>query len=166
MAAPVLETGWVVSTTSGATASSLSHTAPTGISADDLLLIIVGSDDITDVVQFSINDTTYPGWTKLGEQGTATSDCHIGVFYKVAGGSEGNVTVDAVSADEMFGWYLRISGNATTTPINASAFGSDGGSSHDIPSVTTDVNDCLLFYGLSFDGADGIPTWIQSLRTV
>ena len=162
MAFPVLE-GWIASDSAGATVTSLTLTAPSGITADELLLIIVGSDDATDTIQFSTVET---GWTKLGENANGgTSDCHVGVFYKIAGGSEGNVTIDHVSSDEIMGWYMRVSGVDTITPINTSLFGQAAANSYIIypaDSITTDVADCLLIMAGMSDGADMLPYSISN----
>ena len=164
-AAPILEE-WVATDSSGNLATSLTLTAPSGISADDLLVIIVGNDAINTTTQFS---TSASGWTKIGEggDGTNNSDVHIGAFYKVASGSEGNITIDGVTSSEMVGWYLKISGAATSGPIDVSNFNESGAATeHNIASITTTVDDCLVLYGLIADGGDNTPMSVLPLQWI
>ena len=99
--------------------------------------------------------TTPAGWTNLINY--AGNSAAVGIFYKIASGSEGDVTVTVVHADHI-AWYLRVSGVNTTTPFNVTASPATGiGSSRAIPEVTTTVDSCLAFYLLSFDGGDGYP---------
>ena len=153
---PVLET-WLASDTAGATATNLDLTKPSGVVTGNLLIIIVGSDDATDTIQFSMADGA---WTKDGEAGGGDADAHIGMFWKISTGDETSTqAVTAASADEMYGWYLRLSGAHASTPIHASDYtGNDvPATSFDIAGVTTTVDECRIFYALGFDGADGDP---------
>ena len=155
MASPVLA-GYNTASSGGSTASSLSFTKPSGVSIGDVLFIMVGSDDATNTTQFSINASTYPGWTKLGEAGNATVDAHIAIFYKVADNSvsENTVTIDAASSDEMQGIYGYITG-ATTSGIE-DGYGVPEASSWLAPNpvMLQAGKDCLIVYGISVDGAD------------
>ncbi|MBN1162480.1 hypothetical protein JXA34_01910 [Patescibacteria group bacterium] len=128
---------------------------PSGITAGELLIIIVGSDDAEAGDEFSIAS----GWTQIDEGGNATAQAHIAAFWRVATGTEGKVTVNAATFDDMFGWYIRVSGANINSPINVYNFtqSSTDTTSHAIPQVTTTENDTLVFYGLSFDGGDGYP---------
>jgi len=154
MAVPVVE-AFVASDSGGSAVTSLLMTAPSGITSGELLIIIIGNDDTGSADEFT---TTPAGWTKLDESGSTSADAHMGVFYKVASGSEGNVTINAASSDEMMGWYMRLSGADVNTPIQASSFNAAGDSnSHAVTGVTTTVDDTLVFYGLIFDGGTGDP---------
>src|SRR5690606_30933526 len=150
---PVIEDFEVSSTTNS---TSLTLTAPSGITAGELLLIIIGDDD-EGSSEFSDNVT---GWTMLGTSGNTTADAHIAVYWRIADGGEGNVTVNpSGTGDDMFGWYIRVSGADTANPFDVSNFTQSSGSAstHNIPAVTTTVPNTLAIYGLSFDGADGDP---------
>jgi hypothetical protein len=86
----------------------------------------------------------------------------LGAGGLVGGGggpSDGDVTITMTGTDEVLGWYIRISGADTTSPIDVKNFQDylGAGSSHDIEGVTTTVNNCLAFYGIAFDGGDGSP---------
>lgn len=156
MAVPVLET-WTGNAPSSE-ASSIVLTKPSGVVANDLLMLLVGNDDETNNVQFT-DDLT--GWTRINFQGGATPDVQVASYYRIADGTEGTtVTVNAESSDKILGWYLRISGVDTTSPINVSAFQhstAGDSSSHSIQGVTTTVDDCLAFYHLITDGGDCAP---------
>jgi hypothetical protein len=154
--APVVE-GFQATNGGSATSTNLVLDAPAGITPGELLLLIVGNDDNTATAQFG---TTPAGWNYIGEGGDNSADAHIGAFWRIADGTEGpTVTVVAQSADNWWGWYIRISGADTTTPINVNNFAQSTGNAgtHNIPQVTTTVDDCLAIYGLAFDGADGYP---------
>lgn len=144
-------------TSGGSTAaSSIELVAPSGITAGELLLIIVGNEDSTNTQQFTDNVS---GWTLIGESGNLTAAAHIAAYYRVATGGEGNVTVTAQSSDNIFGWYMRISGADTTSPIGVNNFTQSTGNAdpHIIPEITTTTANNLVIYGLSFDGGDGDP---------
>jgi len=149
-------TGFQASNGGTSASSSLALTAPSGITAGELLLLIVGNEDSSNTDQFSNN---LSGWNFIDDGGDSNADAHIGAFWRVATGSESNVTVTAQSSDYWFGWYIRISGVDTSDPIGASNFtqSSANSNSHVIPEITTDQNNNLVIYGLSFDGGDGYP---------
>lgn len=157
MAVPVVAS-FTVADTGGVTATNINLTKPTGSVNDDLFILIVGSDDAS-----SNADEWNPptGWSTASVGGGAASDAHFGVFYKVVSGTDEpdpiNVTHD--SADELYGWWIHVTGNDTTTPLNVAGTAVETVSSttHLIAEVTTTVNDCLAFYVLAFDGGDGAP---------
>jgi len=155
---PVLET-WAASDTNGNLRTYLSMTAPSGIAAEDLQLLIVESSDTGDADEFTINSGTYPGWTKIDEIGDSNSLCHIAAFWKEYVSGSTAVTVDAASSDPILGWYLRISGADLTTPIHQNSFNlsSNYGTSKAIPGVTTTIDGCLCFYGIVVRGEDAAP---------
>jgi hypothetical protein len=151
---PVVE-GFQASNGGGTTSTNLVLTAPSGITAGELLLLIVCDDYANTATHFN----AVTGWTKLGESGSATPDAYIGVYWRIATGTEGSSqTVTSTAAAYWLGWYLRISGADTTAPINAQSFAissATGVNPHVIPQITTTVDKCLAIYGLSFDGGDG-----------
>lgn len=78
MALPVIKT-YTSNTALGASLVAL--TKPGGVSADDLLLIIVGSDDSSKNQQFdTFFDSDNCTWTLIKEQGNTAYDCHIAHF--------------------------------------------------------------------------------------
>ena len=139
-----------------AASASLVLDAPAGITPDELLLLIAMNEDATATPQFSDN---LAGWNFVADSGDTASDVHIGVFWRIADGTEGaSVTITAESSDGWMGFYARISGADTAAPIHVSNFASAGNSDpHNVPSITTTTDDCLAIYGLSFDGGDGTP---------
>jgi len=110
----IVRESYVFSGTNGATASSLSLTAPSGNTVGELLVIAVMSDDTGPADEFSINSTNHPGWFKLDEAGSTSNEgTHCAIFYKRCTATETgahSITVDAASSDEMMGWYCRFSG--------------------------------------------------------
>ena len=100
---------------------------------------------------------TPAGWTDEG-LGLGGNGANFTIFTKVSDGTETDVTVTLSVASDLLGWYLRISGADTTTPINISATETSLPSlSFATPTVTSTVDGCLAIYGLSFDGGDGYP---------
>jgi len=139
-----------------APSTSLTLNKPSGVESGDLLLLIVMNDDRS-ATAFSDNKN---GWSFLNTSGDASSQAHVAVFWKIADGTEGPTeTVTSAGSDEWMGYYLRITGADSTTPINANNFAQSSANSanHIIPAVTTTIDDCLVLYGLSFDGGDGYP---------
>ncbi len=127
---------------------------PSGVESGDLLLLIA-MNDAPDATAFSDNKV---GWNFVDTSGNDVSDAHIAVFWRIADGTEGPTeTVTSAGEDEWVGYYLRITGADDTNPINVYNFeqSSSVSSSHIIPAITSTVDDCLMLYGLSFDGGDG-----------
>jgi hypothetical protein len=151
MAFPI-NADWTATTSDGDFTASLDMAPPDDISSGDILYIIVGDDDNTNADQFSINDTNFPGWTKEGEEGDNSIDCHIAIFTKEATGSESNITVDQLSTQEMQGIYGRITGG-NPDDIRIS-FASDSASPWLISNPTLTTNDWLLIAAMSMDGGD------------
>jgi len=123
-------------------------TAPAGITSGELLVLMVGSDNSSAIWPI-ITD-----WTRLIN--ITGGNTTIGFYYKIATGSETDVDVNGATVDKI-GWYLRISGVNTTTPIDNSGTGTGANSVHAIPSINTTQDNCLALYCLSFDGGDGYP---------
>jgi hypothetical protein len=123
--------------------SSTSATAhmPTGITAGDLLLMVIATHDGSAP---TVNAIT--GWTHLiTKQGWVGTAGALDIFYKVAAGGEGDTTVTATTACI---WQIdvsRFTGADTTTPINASAAASPAaGGTPASPTVTTTTANCLV----------------------
>jgi len=152
---PVIEE---VSFTDGGAAEidTIEMSAPISIEAGDLLIMIMCSDNAADAVYFE----AVVGWTKLGESGNSVCDTHIAVYYQIGNGSEIDTTVTGVAVSNMLGWILRISGVDTSDAIEDSNFAASTASGTNpqvVPTITTLKDNCLVLYGLSFDGGDGYP---------
>lgn len=117
---------WCASGTVGAGGTtSVTVAYPSGIAANDLLLMVVANrpnaqtpDDIS-------------GWTKLsatggaGSEAAGTGTVRGTIYYKIADGSEsGSVTVNCTSGTSMFGRMFRFRSNTGTFDV-ATATGSD-----------------------------------------
>jgi hypothetical protein len=153
MAVPVLE----AQTWSAATTSTFVMTAPAGIQANELLVLLVGNDGNTTITMWSQANAP-DGWTYYGEVGDAGSDSFAGIFYKVATGSETDVTVISNGSWMNGGWYCRISGadvGATFLDAYSGEIRTSVIAAPTFTGVTTTVNDCLILANCGYDGADG-----------
>ncbi|PIR84683.1 hypothetical protein COU16_00650 [Candidatus Kaiserbacteria bacterium CG10_big_fil_rev_8_21_14_0_10_47_16] len=154
------------SNTSSGTASSLTLTKTASAGAGDVLLLIVGNDDSSNIAQWSnFTDASGDDWTLVNEAGNSSADCHSATYYRVAdGGEAATVDVPAQSLDDYWGFYVEVSGANTSTPIDA--VGSDvnvsSGTSISFidflgTELTTTADETLAFYVHCFDGGDGFP---------
>lgn len=146
------------SDSTGTDLSNLNMTAPVGIVAGELLLMIIG---IRAVVTTGQAVNTPAGWAKIDEVYSALSDVITVAFVKKATGSEGTVNVswsDNNSTGQS-GTYMRLTGTNADDPVNNYNFAASPAlaSVHVIPAIQTTVKKCLAFYGLGFDGGDGFP---------
>lgn len=138
--------------------TSLDLTRPTSWASGDGGVIIVGDDDNTNNLRWTVPTN----WTAVFTEGGSTvSDCHLAAFYIVADGTEGTpLNVVHTTSDDLWGYWLRLTDIDTGTMLDGSnvvtipAFDQ---SSHAIPSYTTTVADVLAFYAMAFDGGDGLP---------
>ena len=140
---------------------SFEMTKPVEIIAGELLVLIIASDNNQAGIYFE----AVANWTKLGEAGNALADCHIAFYYKIADGSENNVIVTGTSVSNMLGWIIRFSGVDTSDSIEDSNFAASvalGTNPQIVPEVTTFQDNCLVLYGLAFDGGDGYPMSVVS----
>ncbi len=155
MATPVVES-FEHAVAGGVTAASVTVDKPTGVAVGDLLLLIVGNEDATAGASFP----TRSGWTKQYESGSSVPDCKIGMYSRVADGTEAaSETITwGTGADSGGAWYVRVSGVDDTTPVHLIGSPSlvANASSRSSPSITTTVDDCLVFAHQSYDGADGV----------
>ena len=94
------------STNSGGSVTNQIFTAPSGITSGEILVLIVVSN---------ASRTAPSGWTSLHSfNGSGVSQS---VFWKLSDGTETDVTV--TGSGYFCGWYCRISGADTTTPVHA-----------------------------------------------
>jgi len=152
MPVPVIE-GWEPANSGGSTVQSITLTKPLGVQVGDLLLLIVGSDESNSGSWQDIS-----GWNKIVNYNASSSDAALGIYWRLADDSEDStiaVSQPSGNNDEMFGWYIRISGVDQTTPIHI--LGTPAYSTSKpftINQVTTTINDCLAFYAVAHDGGD------------
>lgn len=155
MALPVLQSGYSLVTTAGI-ASSITLTAPTGITSGDLLLLICMDDADNQGTTLFVAPA---GFVSINSAQNGANDTTVNVFWKIAVGGETAITVDHSGvSDELMGWFVRVTGTDTTTPVHTVGVNAFGvGTSLLIPASTTTVAYCLAFYVQSFDGGDGFP---------
>jgi len=148
--APVVA-NWTVNDSGGATTNTITLTKPSGVVSDNLLLLIVGSDQDT-VADW--NDVT--GWTKFININDGVSDANLACYWRIADESEAStIDVTGPSVEERYGWYIRVTGADTTTPVHLIGTPTYiAASSYTIAEVTTTADDCLVFYGSAHDGGD------------
>ncbi len=163
MAVPVIE-GWEKAS-GGLTGTPGPVDKPTGVATGDLLVFIAHNDSTSSIPQFSDNKT---GWNFIFNSGDGHSDSHVGVWWRIADGTEGaNESCTSDADQDWVLFYIRISGTVSS-PIHKQAANHDtSGTSHAIGGVTTTIDDCLVLYALSSDGADMMPFsvagtgWVQ-----
>ena len=150
-----------ISNTSNAitTNTSITLTKPNDIVTGDLLIILVGNDDITSLDQWD-NTTNKPtGFTFIQTDGTFNTDCHYGSFWRVADGTEGaTINITSSRNANYYGFYIHIKGAHVTAPIGnlgASALES-ALTTNTLGGITGNADD-LGIYINSFDGGDGLP---------
>ncbi|MEZ4180032.1 MAG: hypothetical protein R3B41_00730 [Candidatus Doudnabacteria bacterium] len=159
----IADTPYIRGWTSGAreiASTTITLDKPSTTRSGDLLIIIVGNDDTSNTAQWD-NATFKPtGFTLISESGNATTDAHVAAFYRIADGSESDtITVTAQSADDYWGYYLRVVGADAVSTINAlgTALNIGTGLTGTIPGLVTTVNNTLVFYAHAYDGGDGNP---------
>jgi hypothetical protein len=154
MAVPVIESYTTAKAEDG---NSISLTEPTGLTTDDLCIILVGNDDTTGTAQWDDSTLKPTGFTLIQEVGAGGSvDAHAAAFYRVITGAESwPIAVPAQSTQDYVGWAIRVSGVDTSTPLHQTGAGYTGTASpHTITGVTTTIDDCMCFYVCAGDGSD------------
>jgi len=153
MAAPA----WGSASETHSTGANITAPAPASTAQNDLLLAFVFVDLNTPTVT-----TVGSGYSLTAgpEQGSA-GDERIWVYQKLAGASEGNTTWGLSVTNRAWSVIIcRITGNDTTTPVNASATRSGTSSaSQAVAQPTTTVADCLIVAFISNDQTAVTPPW-------
>ena len=160
MAAPILENDWTVNDSGEAATDTITLTKPAGAAVGNLLLLIVGSD------QDNVADwNTVTGWTQFININDAAGDANVACYWRICDGTEAStVDVTGATVEERYGWYIRVSGVDTTTPIHLVGTPLyQTTSPYYVPQITTTVDDCLIFYALAFDGGDGFPFTVSGV---
>lgn len=138
-------------TTGRATSGSI--TKPVGVTPGEVLLLVCGTEDSGPTTSYQ----TKTGWTRHYQVGSEDPDCYIAMYSRVADGTEpANETVSWVASNYSGMWYLRVTGANTTNPIHVVGVGSipSHAATGTALSVTTTIDDCLVFAHMSYDGSD------------
>ena len=88
------------------------------------------------------------GWTE--EFDSSLNAVTIQLFHKIADGTETDIDLGS-TGQEVVAFWLRVSGAGA---VDLYGLSSNSGTSHTISGITTTVANCLVIYGLAFDGAD------------
>lgn len=142
MASPAIGTGTGnVQTASGSSsAESVTITTPTDAVTNDLLVAYV--------LTATAKTVTSSGWTSVRAGTGDTSACELEVFYRYHDGSSPNYEFAWTGGGNTacMGGMVRVTGAATSSPIDVSAVKTDNSfsASQVAPSVTTTVADTLL----------------------
>ena len=129
------------------TVNSIAVTKPTSTSQGNLLVAEVTWD--SDSGPGTI--TPPAGWTTLNQAkytyASGNSAVTVGVYYKIATLSDNSVTSytwNWTTAESVYAFILLITGNDTSTPINASATAEGHSSAPTCPTVTTTEAGALI----------------------
>jgi hypothetical protein len=132
-----------------ASTTSAVLTYPSGITAGEVLVALIGTSTVT------APSTAPSGWTvTLAQNGNNAISASI--FHKVATGSEtGTVTFTGTSG-RTTGIMFRLSGVDTTTPIDATAVGAGAPiqSTFTMPSITTATNGAMLIHNIVLNSSN------------
>ena len=167
MAAPVLQSGdTVFSSSGGSTVTTLEVTKCTNLVVGNLI-VIVAMNDADNQTSQQMNMDNETGWNTAEWGGDGSSDCHFAIFWKVATSTEtgqSSYTVDSVQSDEIQAWCYRITGHDPSSPIDGVSTKATGGSAtnHTVAGYTTVADDVLAMAVLAFDGGDGDPHSVNS----
>jgi len=138
------------------------------IEANQFIMLVLFKEASASAGQWGTGADTVSeaGWTFVySTVETSAGDNAIGVFTKVATGSEtGHFTVHAKEVDEASGWYFVLDSVNVADPINIIGdttviYGAANASSITLESATTDANNCLAF---GLDGVRGLANFAYS----
>lgn len=147
MAVPVIQTRTEAKVSPNSTTITL--TAPAGITDGDVLVICIASDGNPIF--------TFPtGFIEIGQVIGPSNRCTIGVTYKIASGEAGDYTITWSGPEQAVGEMYRIDGAVSGNEIqdpNESNTGTSG-----IPTITpataTDTDDSLVIVAMAMDDDD------------
>lgn len=129
--------------------TNINISLPPGTADGDLLIATVATDGETDA-----SLTAPSGWTLLHRQASA-DDVSLGVWWKVAGGSEpANYDFVWSGSQEAYGTIMRFSGQAASNPIHTFNASTGSSSSPTAPEITTTVDNCMILRIGGFDDDD------------
>jgi len=154
MAVPVIESQTTDTTGGTESTSTLNFTSPSGLAANDLILVVAVSENSN-----TDDWNAVTGYTRISA-GDQANDVQPTMYWRIATGDSndgfsGGLDVTQSVAGYGVGWCLRISGTDTTTPIHKEGtVSTDSWVSADTNSVTTTIDDCLVFSVMGLDGSD------------
>ena len=133
--------------------SNCTVSKPSGVESGNLLIGFMSSDGGNETHESPEDDSwniIYKGQSE--GSGKQTFSC----WWKIAGGSEpGSYTFKCTSSTEaVYAWIIRISGTHQTDPIHKKNIGTGDNASVYCPSLTTEVNDCLMLLAFGADHGD------------
>jgi hypothetical protein len=137
----------------GTDTTSFSVSLPSDYTIGDLLVIFVAKDDGA-----GGTISTPSGWTLIREGVVGTSGnntCRGGAWYKIAASSsETTPVVTSTDADAWCGCSVAVVDFNPSNPINVSGINTDSaGEPYTCNAITTTVDNCLLLFSCSSDGA-------------
>jgi hypothetical protein len=134
-------------TSTPTTVTSITVDKPAGTVDGNLLVAVVTWD--ADSGPGTVG-TVPNGWTQLylNKYTYSGSEVEVGVWWKIASSEGASYTWGWSTAEAVYAYILRITGNDTSNPINAWGITADGSSSYGTsptcPTVTTTVADTLI----------------------
>lgn len=132
---------------SNSSVTTVTNNKPTGTAADDLLFWVV-------VQQNNASIATPSGWT-AAQTSVTTTGLAVGVFYKIAGGSEPSDYSATTTSARAVGVLSAWRGVDLTTPLDTSApTAITGTSSTTLPGITTVTADAVVL-GVASNGYAG-----------
>jgi hypothetical protein len=127
----------------GSNATSITIPKPSGTVEGDLLIAFISKDDSDDIV----HDGSWTVEQTLNNGGAYRAACH----WKIAGASEDPDYTWTSDNENWAGVLYRVTGFDSASPINASDSQTSASNAPISPSITTNVDDCLI---IAWFGAD------------
>lgn len=129
------------------TTSSVAVSLPSGTASGDLMTVWAGAAVFAPTAAPTIS--TPSGWTLAGSQAVSIAsgaiNARLHLFYKVAGASEGSVTLDTGGTNAIFTYARQSHRNPAASPFGQVSWGSGGpGTSAALGSLTTTSDNALL----------------------
>ena len=143
MSAPIYQTS---TNNYAASTTTLTLTKPSAVKRGDMLYLLVGSDHSADETpQFTDNLT---GWNLEIAEGNKTARAWIGVFSRLADGTEGATeSVVAADANNLLGLYIHVRNVEISDPTHVIGTVSSNDANltaQTATSLTTTINNCLV----------------------
>ena len=154
MAIPLLAN--VTKNSTNGTATIVTLTKPNNVVTGDLLIILCGNENATTGEGFA---DTLTGWTREFNLGSGDVDCYIGLYSRIADGTE-TTTIDVpmLGADDGHGWYMHFQGAKSIGSIHVIGTSTEVVSNIvTVGSITTTEPECLAVSTFAFDGSDSDP---------
>lgn len=129
--------------------------SPKNVASGDLLLIWVGNDGTETTCEWDSAGAP-AGFTFGGCAGDGASDAHVGMYWRIADGTEGASfnTPHAIVSHDTWAVIFLISGT-NSSPIHMLGADSIIASGNlNITGMTTTIADCYIMAGSAYDGGD------------